>query len=50
MIAGILACTLVSALPAAEDGVRFFEGTYSEALARASSKKVPLYIDFYTDW
>jgi len=35
--------------PAAKT-VGFFKGTYKEALAKGKEKKLPLFVDFYTDW
>ena len=45
-----LLLTLMTAAPAPETSVQFFEGSYEKALAEASSKKLPLFMNFYTDW
>ena len=31
-------------------GVRFFEGSFAEALDKAVELDRPIYIDFYADW
>jgi thiol:disulfide interchange protein len=45
---------VLSGWPAAEPepakSVEFFQGTFEEALGKAGQKKVPVFIDFYTDW
>lgn len=50
MISTLVLATLISAAPASGESVQFFQGDYSEALARASSKKRPLLTYFYTSW
>ena len=32
------------------DEVKPFEGSYEQALKKASSEKKPLMVDFYADW
>ena len=44
----LLAAILAGAEPA--EAVKFFEGSYSDAIAKGASKKVLLFVDFYTDW
>ena len=43
----ILLSAALAAAPA--DGVRFFEGAYEAALAKAAAAKVPLFLDFFTE-
>lgn len=35
---------------AAETGIKFFHGTYAEALALAKKEKKQIFIDFFTEW
>lgn len=35
---------------AAETGIKFFEGTVKEALAKAKAEKKPLFFDAYASW
>jgi len=44
----LLAAILAGAEPA--EAVKSFEGSYSDAIAKGASKKVLLFVDFYTDW
>ena len=37
--------------PAADHGkVKWFEGTYEQALAEAAAKKQLVFVDFWTEW
>lgn len=46
----ISAALLAATLLASAQGIRFFEGSYDEALAEATAKQKLLFIDFYADW
>lgn len=35
---------------AQESGIRFFHGTWDEAIALAKKEKKPIFIDFFTEW
>ncbi len=48
MLPALLAAML-SVASAPLESVRFFEGSYADALQKAASSKVPLFVDFYTD-
>ncbi len=50
MISVLVVATLVSAAPPPAESVQFLKGTYAEALFKGTSQKLPLFIDFYTDW
>ncbi len=49
---GSTALFLLLALPthAQKSGVRFFEGTWAQALAEAKQQNKPIYLDCYTTW
>lgn len=42
--------TVTSATFAAETGIRFFEGTFKEAIAKAKAEKKPVFFDAYASW
>ena len=44
--------TLILALgmPAAPEGVKFFEGSWDDALKEAAKSQKLIFADFYTDW
>ncbi len=53
MITALVVAALVGGAadkPAEAKKVEFFEGSFKDAAARAESKKLPLFVDFYTDW
>lgn len=37
-------------LRAQESGIRFFHGTWDEAIALAKKEKKKIFVDFYTEW
>ena len=47
----LLLCLLTTALRADEPpGIRFFGGTWNEALVEAKRQNKPLFVDFYANW
>jgi thiol:disulfide interchange protein len=49
----LLAAALAFFLPAGHaqnTGIRFFEGTWAEALAKAKAEKKPVFLDAYATW
>ena len=47
LVVALLAFSFVSAQ---EAGIRFFKGTFAEALAEAQRQNKPLFVDFYATW
>ena len=47
IVVALLAFSFVSAQ---EAGIRFFKGTFAEALAEAQRQNKPLFVDFYATW
>ena len=47
LVVALLAFSFVSAQ---ETGIRFFKGTFAEALAEAQRQNKPLFVDFYATW
>ena len=45
-----LASLLAAAEPVAEMKVKFHDGAYADAVAKAASKESLVFVDFYTDW
>ncbi len=45
-----LSILAIAASAPADDSVKFFQGSYKEARENSGAKKLPLFIDFYTDW
>lgn len=33
-----------------QSGIRFFSGTWKDVIAEAKKKKLPIFVDVYTDW
>ena len=49
LIAAIFVIAL-SATSQASSGIKFFKGTFAEAVAKAKKEKKQIFIDFYTEW
>ncbi|MCJ8211200.1 thioredoxin family protein [Mucilaginibacter sp. RS28] len=47
LIAGLSACAFAQT---AAQGIDFFKGSWDEVLAEAKAKKLPVFVDVYTDW
>ena len=41
---------LMVSITNASDGIRFFQGTWEEALLEASTSNKPIFVDFYAEW
>jgi len=49
MLANLLLLGALAA-PHAGEGVRYFEGTFDEAVTKARTERKPILVDFFTEW
>ncbi|SMO54737.1 thioredoxin family protein [Solitalea koreensis] len=49
-ILGCLSSAYAQEAPASKEGIQFFEGTWSQALAKSKETGKPIFIDVYTTW
>ena len=50
IILNLLFLAILLPVTAQESGIRFFHGTWDEAIALAKKEKKKIFVDFYTEW
>ena len=50
IILNLLFIVILLPATAQESGIRFFHGTWDEAVALAKKEKKKIFVDFFTEW